>query len=766
MNGVDSYKTGPRVYSHIEDLMNVRPQVDINSPIRKILQDAEMIAKQADSLLDFHRPELALQEYLRASIIVAEIIPRHKDYPSLHTNNGDLHRVHKGLMKRIKAQDAKFDAVIQTIKDNNSRNGTQATRNLLTNSISVQNSDHSSIVSKSSGTSSSGSNGVQGRKKPLVQPKPEGLHGRPLQTSSQPTAKPQISQIDTDLATRFARLRSLHPQNAMNAQSVLQDSRIRTQPILIPNSPHAPMYSPLTPRSGKGSTTVRPVGPRELPSIPLSAPSQSKIPLDVQIPAMPKPPDAIYSPASSADAASINLPSSVTRSSSYLGNPKNSAPPISRVVATPAITDHRLDYFSPAHKVENPGSAQDPNKRYLLNSPGDLYLSAEALVDYLGLGTQTLRPLIVDLRSREQFDSGHVMAQSIICIEPITIREGISAEEIGESIILSPDAEQKLYDKRHEFDLVVFYDQSSSALEIGTTGHSQGNKYLEQFSKAVYDYGYEKQLRQRPLLLRGGLDAWVDLMGPGSLKSSTPSSGGMLKPSRPVGRMSITRDFRGNSLRGARQSRPFSRPFSKEEETKWDEAIKGEADNKDKLDDPDSEEFSYARTTEDFFRKYPELPSIQESMISQPRFPIREEHNEFDAVVPRPPARPPPALPRQRSSGISEKSPTATYAMTSTSNSITPLSSKAGLTGLNNLHSVTCYVNSVIQCLSATPIIRQYLLNEYTYSKDSCPPKKDDEQGPPPQLLTRNLTNLLRILWSGQYDWVMPKTFLVSNIHL
>lgn len=758
---------GGHVYSHIDDIMSVRPQVDINSSIRKILQDADLLSRQADTHLDFRRPELALQEYLQASIIVAETIPRHKDYPDLQTNNGDLHRAHTGLMKRIKAQDPKFDAVIKTIKENNLANNTRSKRDghsdTSLNGAADQKTNHGSNITASSSVLSSSSNGLQGRKKPPVQPKPEGLHGRALQASNQPAAQSQISQIDTDLATRFAKLRGLHPQNAMHAQSAMQDSRIRTQPILIPSSVRTPAQSPSTPRSAKGLTTVRPAGPRELPSVPSSIAGNGKIALDLQIPSMPKPPDAIYSPASSADAASINLPSSVTRSSSYLGSTKNtSAPPISKVVATPTptITDNRSDYFSPAHKIENGASSQNVDKRNFPDIPNEPYVDAVSLFQYLGLGTQTLRLLIIDLRNREEFDGGHIMAQAILCIEPITIREGMSAEDIGESMVLSPDAEQKLYEKRHEFDLVVFYDQSSLSLN---SGGQYDNNYMEQFSKAVYDYGYEKQLRRRPMFLRGGLDAWVDLMGPRALKTSDSSFAGVLKPAGPLGRFSVARDFRRNPPRGTRQPRPYSRPFSKEEETKWDETIKDEANNKDKLADADSEEFSYARTTEDFFRKYPELPSIQESMISsQPRYSNREGHHEFDAVIPRPPARPAPALPRQRSSGISEKSPIATYAMTSTANSITPINSKAGLTGLQNTR-VTCYVNSVIQCLSATPVIRLYLLNQYTYPQTPHPPAKGGEQGPPPQLLTRNLTNLLRILWSGQYDWVMPKTFLVSS---
>lgn len=782
MNGTEISKAANRVYPHIDDLVGVRPDVDINLPIRKILQDAELLAKQADTHLDFRRPEIALQEHLKASRLVAEIIPRHKDYPSLQTNQGDLHRGYTGLVKRIKAQEPKFDAVVKAIREDNLRTGvlpTESGHSALQLNETTPNGErahsraHSVQASSVKLISPLGSSSVTNhedspskqyalpsnplssdytRKKPPVQPKPEGLHGKALQTSAQSSAQ----SSDTDLTARFARLRSPPPQ------STRQDPRIRTQPITIPPTSDS---SSATPRSGRPSTTTRPLGPREMPSVPTSISSLAKVPLDVQIPAMPKPPDAIYSPAGNSEsAATINLPSSVSRNSSYLANGKNSAaPPISKAIPTPMATDSMQDYFSPTHKSDDASPLQHSRDQLNLNIPKDSSISAQSLYELLSKGLQVL---FVDLRSREEFDRGHILAKSIICLEPISVQEGISADELGERIVLSPDLEQKLYENRNRFDLVVYYDQSSSSIKPSSPAIVSGNNYLEGFSKAVYEYGYERQLSRRPMLLIGGLDAWVDLLGPNCLRSSSSQGGKVLKPARPLGRVSMARDIRRNHLPRSSSARQ-SRPFSKEEEKQWDETIKQDMNRKDELDDQEeSEEFSYARTTEDFLRKYPELPSVQESMIStRPRTALPTHVDGFDSV-PRPPTRPAPALPRQRSSGISERGPTAAYTMTTASNSITPSNPKAGLTGLDNYCGKTCYVNSVLQCLSATPRLRQYLINEYRYPTTPRPPKKSGEPGDshPPQLLTRNLANLLTILWSGSYDWVMPKTFLVSYL--
>ena len=71
-------------------------------------------------------------------------------------------------------------------------------------------------------------------------------------------------------------------------------------------------------------------------------------------------------------------------------------------------------------------------------------------------------------------------------------------------------------------------------------------------------------------------------------------------------------------------------------------------------------------------------------------------------------------------------------------------------------------MNSAIQALSSTDFIRDFLL-KFTYPPDNPLPKKSTEKSVPPQLMVRNLGNLLGHLWSGQYDYVTPKTFAVSK---
>jgi len=49
--------------------------------------------------VSFKRPDLAYIEYLVSSDIMINLIPRHKEYPSLNGDRGDLHRLYKALLK-------------------------------------------------------------------------------------------------------------------------------------------------------------------------------------------------------------------------------------------------------------------------------------------------------------------------------------------------------------------------------------------------------------------------------------------------------------------------------------------------------------------------------------------------------------------------------------------------------------------------------------------------------------------------------------------
>lgn len=65
--------------------------------IRTLLGRAQQSVKQVNTNVGFKRQDLAYVEYLVSSDILLNLIPRHKDYPSLSSDRGEWRRIYKTL---------------------------------------------------------------------------------------------------------------------------------------------------------------------------------------------------------------------------------------------------------------------------------------------------------------------------------------------------------------------------------------------------------------------------------------------------------------------------------------------------------------------------------------------------------------------------------------------------------------------------------------------------------------------------------------------
>lgn len=136
-----------------------------------------------------------------------------------------------------------------------------------------------------------------------------------------------------------------------------------------------------------------------------------------------------------------------------------------------------------------------------------------------------LNPLFLDVRPRERFDECHIDARSVVCIDPLVCRPNIQAQDLEDSFLVAPSRELELFEKRNDFELLVFYDDSSSTMVAPTEAHlTRQHQVLQNLFTGLWsNMGWRKPLARPPMLLIGGLDAWLRLGGPVA-RSHTPDA--------------------------------------------------------------------------------------------------------------------------------------------------------------------------------------------------------------------------------------------------
>ncbi|KAG9098317.1 ubiquitin-specific protease doa4 [Ceratobasidium sp. UAMH 11750] len=131
-------------------------------------------------------------------------------------------------------------------------------------------------------------------------------------------------------------------------------------------------------------------------------------------------------------------------------------------------------------------------------------VSARTLKAYLATA---LTILVLDVRPREQFDARRIPIEDSVCIEPIILnRKGMSAKELQEALVLSSKTERTLFERRNMFDLVVLVDADSE--QFGDL-----NMPIGMLFRMIYENEFLKPLRRSPVFLQGGIKAWANDVG-------------------------------------------------------------------------------------------------------------------------------------------------------------------------------------------------------------------------------------------------------------
>ncbi|CCC13045.1 unnamed protein product [Sordaria macrospora k-hell] len=721
---------------HIDDIKAVTVSIDPATPIESALKLAEEALQQAKAFQSFGRIDMAFKSYIKANIIALDIIPKNRDWPVLERTRPNVYMRHQHLLRQIKCLIQDFDKIKAQIKQDNARTGaqpllgspnqqkmpsvgnghTRSHSNFSSNTTSPNSSVYSSPQQRTNALPVQSGWASPGRSKPAVHPKPQALHGHTLQQFGGP-APPPTNNAAQDLALRFAKLRAntASTPSPTNTTAV-QDPRIRTQPIpqpMMPINPPAPRDPP------------RP----QLPSVPPSA----------ALADLPRVPAAIYNPPrGTVSNEAAELPSSAPRA---MFSRKGSTASVSGMNRNgrPRTSDENLVSGPP---VTSPKTRSKPT------IPDGDTISAEELERYMRLGAREVSILVIDIRSRDEYDDGHIMSQATICVEnEVLLRPDISASQVAESMVLAPQAEQQHFERRHDFDMIVFYDQQSKRLVSSPRTPEERAVLTFYNALTAYDYAGGSSSQQRLKLLRGGLEAWTDLVGTGALQTSATSATARTQQRPPLAH-NLTNRLRRN----------VTRPIQDLAEVqKWEENV---------------DIVTPVRTTEDFLRRYPSVSTIQESMTSpihtspaRPASPlprhIVHEQNLYSSL-PSPPTRPAPTVPRRSYSGLAETdtSTTATSKRSSLKSGIEKV--RKFRTGLVN-PGVFCFANSSLQAMFATPGFSREL---YTgVWKDVYKvPLKADEKNENPQLLTKYLAGLFHWLDEGTLRSLEAK-HLMAYIH-
>ncbi|KAI0101929.1 cysteine proteinase [Hypoxylon sp. NC0597] len=688
-NGVGGHASGnssgstKMPFRHIDDLVLVGVDLDPHTPLRKILELGDAHMRQATTYNDFRRPDLALQEYIKAFTIAVDKVPKHKDYPSLKSDRGDLGRLYNALKTKIRSAGSTFEKIKEDIKEDNRRSGVQPTVSSKNSSeiagpISSNIPKKAAVQAQASITNHSDANSSTGHKpKPPVHPKPQALHGKAIKQT--PTLASQ------DLASRFARLR---------------DS--------------------------------------QRPGASIKATDQSQPPalLDTSVPTMPKLPEAIYSPARGTVTSEVaNLPSSAPRGMFSRTNSMTSAPSVAAWASTDnAIASLNRNQFVTAHTYRTP-QPSTPNQPKI--PTGDT-ITPKTLGSLMNQKHPKVEILIIDVRDRETFDEGHINYPGTICVEPeILMRENISADDIADSMVLAPSNERLAFEQRDKVDLVVIYDQDSDSVPSRITGNSL-EMIMYNLQQALSYYSYNRPLKHNPKLLKGGLSSWIYEFGEQFVEVSNTASKYM---------PTSARSTRGYSDKG--RYRAKTRTLSQNEINQFEDLIK--------KDQTGASEFDYIKTKEDFIRRYPSITGDPESMISTA---IAEQEALLAGIAPAPPRRPAPTIPRTRYSGLDSRddhSGVGGLAMVSSAElSIEPTRLARERTGLWN-DGVTCYCNSTVQALLASPgFIDEIINNEWPEVWRANP----DREPSRPQLLAKILKNLLQWMHKREFKQMKITTLL------
>lgn len=723
-----------------------QPKLDSSFSVKMYIGAAHSLLEKASAAHAQGQLEVAFVNYLKAAS-VASFIAKHEEWPKIQKSRGSVYQAYHELMRQVPSfieRTTRIEEQLRIREDRNAQLQEEAANRAADPASQEEPQPPAGMRDPTPPSSEHGGHVRHG-----TDASPVDDHHQGLRTSNSLADRLQALRVNaaTDSAEHRSRSR---------AGSVNEHTGFPAPPSHPVGTDRRPLPEPPSHRSADVAREFAVA--RDVPD-PFVAPR--------------RPIDGLPSP----NTQHISLPAS--------------APSPSLIIGT-----------KPSPPLKNHVNVQE---LYLLLHPG-----FEEFTDADGarkIGKKIgLSVLFLDVRSRAEYETGRIAGGSSVCIEPITLREGMSSTEIQDKLVLSPQEEQSAFASRNQFDLVVLYDRNLRALRSSqhdpTPQDPKAQARMDVLIKAIYENEFATTLKQQPVLLVGGFDSWHKHLGDKFVHRERAPDASPLYPNGALPEAGDTLSQQQQDLKRARRqqqilpdsingSAPSSRasapagsihPGSLYPGRPPSSAYSGSngfaADGGPSLParayqspgvgntvslPTGAPSFPPSRSNSSGTFDYPQLKASGSPYASpQPpptaasaSTPAPTGHSAR-ASISTPAVLTPgqdPSKKQVMAPGYAGHLTTQSRMYSNPTSGRGPDDIRIGMTGLKNLGN-SCYMNSTLQCLSATFSLARFLLDG-SYKKAINRTNPLGTQG----ALAEAFAQLVRVMWSEQYTVVSPITF-------